>query len=228
MRLMAMVAGAANIGRVPATDLISAKTFPTVVGETAEEQDARIRTLVTELAAQKTAYWQSSQVPPEQWQGPTLLLAVPSAAESAPRLWRADMNGATETVEEILQTPGIRLEGAYASAFTLLYGYEGSVLAGLAGALNIEMSAVSTALQGLPVLKPIDRLNLWTMPTQDAVELAVFLAEVQEQMDRFLPGTPLCGGPIDVMILQMAPEPGIVSFPGKVLHHPRRHLGGTE
>ncbi len=58
------------------------------------------------------------------------------------------------------------------------------------------------------------------MPTQDAMDLAVFLCNVQVQMDRILPGEAACGGPIDLMVLQLAPEPAIVPFYGKVLHHP--------
>lgn len=76
------------------------------------------------------------------------------------------------------------------------------------------------AVLHLPVLRPITKLNLWAIPIQDAIDLAVFLATVQEEMERFLPGSPVCGGPIDVMVLKMAPAPEIVSFPGKRLHHP--------
>jgi hypothetical protein len=70
-------------------------------------------------------------------------------------------------------------------------------------------------------LGPIDQLNLQTMPLQDAIDLAVFLAEVQIEMDRFLPGSPVCGGPVDVMVLRMVPTPEILTFSGKALHHPR-------
>lgn len=73
----------------------------------------------------------------------------------------------------------------------------------------------------MKVLRPIDKLNLWAMPVQDAIDMAVFLATVQVEMDRFLPGTPACGGPIDVVVLQMAPRAGIVTYPGKRPHHPR-------
>ena len=75
-------------------------------------------------------------------------------------------------------------------------------------------------MENLKVLRPVDKLSLWSMPIQDAVELAVFLAKVQVEMDRFLPGTPACGGPIDVMVLRMVPNRDILIFPGKTLHHP--------
>ncbi len=86
--------------------------------------------------------------------------------------------------------------------------------------LGIENDKLSQALQNLKVPRPIEKLSLWSMPLQDAIELAVFLATVQIQMDRFLPGTPACGGPIDVMVLQTVTTRAILSFPGKELHHP--------
>jgi len=70
------------------------------------------------------------------------------------------------------------------------------------------------------VLRPLDKLSLWSIPIQDAIDLAVFLAKVQVEMDRFLPGQPACGGPIDVMILRTVPDRVILSFPGKTLRHP--------
>ena len=32
----------------------------------------------------------------------------------------------------------------------------------------------------------------------------------------------VCGGPIDVMVFQTAPEPRTLAYPGKELHHPHR------
>lgn len=86
--------------------------------------------------------------------------------------------------------------------------------------LGIDNDRFNEALRNLKVLRPVDKLSLWSMPLQDAIDLAVFLATVQEEMDRFLPGTPACGGPIDVMVLKLVPEHAIVTFPGKTLHHP--------
>lgn len=79
---------------------------------------------------------------------------------------------------------------------------------------------MTEAIENSRELRPTEKLSLWSMPVQDAIDMAVFLATVQVHMDRFLPGTPACGGPIDAMVLQMAPEPGILTYPGKVLHHP--------
>jgi hypothetical protein len=113
------------------------------------------------------------------------------------------------------------MEGSYDEVFALMYGYEFSVLTGICKELGIEPDRLTEALTKLNVLRSIDKLNLWSMPIQDAIDMAVFLATVQVEMDRFLPGAPACGGPIDVMVLHMAPEPGILSFPGKTLGHPQ-------
>jgi hypothetical protein len=86
--------------------------------------------------------------------------------------------------------------------------------------LRIKQDRFDKAMTNLKVLRPIDKLNLWAIPIQDAIDLAVFLANVQVEMDRFLPGTPACGGPIDVMVLQTASGLSIQSFPGKKVHHP--------
>jgi hypothetical protein len=220
--LMAMVAGYANIGRVTAMDFISTRAFPVIPGESAIDQDRRLQALVAELVVQKRTYWQATQVPPDEWPGPTVTLASPSPVGHAPRVWLVDLAGADSKLDEILLEPGIRLEGSYASAFSLLYGYEPSVLVGVGAELGADEAHSWQATGQLKVPRPIDKLNLWAMPIQDAMDLAVFLAEVEIQMQRFLPGNPLCGGPIDVTVLQMAPEPGIVTFPGKVLHHPGR------
>src|SRR5262249_47154492 len=101
-----------------------------------------------------------------------------------------------------------------------IYGYEPTVLMGITKQLGIEPEKVSEALNSLKVLRPVDKLSLWSIPIQDAVDLAVFLAKVQVEMDRFLPGQPACGGPIDVMVLRMVPERSILAFPGKTLRHP--------
>lgn len=82
----------------------------------------------------------------------------------------------------------------------------------------IRLAEAGGSPQGF--LRPRDKIVFSTMPLQDAIDFAVFLAEVQVQMDRFLPGLPRCGGPIDVMALVMVPR-DIISYPGKTLHHPR-------
>jgi len=217
---MAMVAGSANIGQVSATDFISTQSFG--LGGRKEDQDDRINKLISAMVEQKRTYWSTTQVPAENWPGPTLILATPGTwGEDNARIWRVELEGEGSKVSEILAEPGIKLEGAYDEVFCLLYGIHFDVLNGLCLELGIAKEDMWKAMRSLKVLRPYDKLNLWAMPVQDAIDMAVFLAMVQVEMDRFLPGTPACGGPIDVMVLQMAPQPGIVSYPGKTVHHPR-------
>jgi hypothetical protein len=220
--MMAMVAGSANIGRVTATDFISTRTFPPVIGETAADQDRRLSTLVAEMVAQKRSYWETTKVPPDQWPGPSLTIAAVGSSENVPRVWLVNLEGAESTIEETLQQPGIRLDGTYPSSFSLLYGYEPSVLVALGAELGVDEARAWEATEQLKVPRPVETLNLSAMPIQDAIDLAVFVAHVEIQMQRFLPGNAVCGGPIDVMVLQTAPEPAILTFPGKTLHHPGR------
>lgn len=219
--VMAMVAGHANIGRDTATDFISTQDLIRLkLVASIEDQERDITNLIAAMVERKRAYWETTQVPPDNWPGPTVLLAAPSV-KGVPRVWRAQLDGQESQVSEILTRPWIWLEGAYNEAFTLLYGYDSSVLDSLSKQLGIEWGKLQETVNNLKVLKPIDKINLWAMPIQDAMDMAVFLANIQVEMDRFLPGTPACGGPIDVMVLRMAPEPGIVAYPGKVVRHPR-------
>ena len=215
--IMAMVAGHANIGQDSAMDFFLSKDLHDlgVFGD----QDQRLSALINAMVEQKKTFWQNISVSPDEWRGPIILLAGPSTA-NAPRIWRIDLEGSGSQHSEILIDPGIYLEGSYNETFGLLYGYEPNIIAGLVTQLGIEKDQFDQALQNLNVLRPIEKLSLWSMPLQDAIDLAVFLATVQIQMDRFLPGTPACGGPIDVMVLQTVPTRGIISLPGKKLHHP--------
>lgn len=216
--LMAMIAGHANIGQVSATDFIATREF--LHFDLQENQDEAINKLLGEMAEEKRSYWASTQAKADSWPGPTLLLAAPAAGQKTPRVWHASLQGESYTHQEILAEPGVRLEGSYDEVFHLLYGYNPSMLDAIRRYLQLGQDKMNEALDKMPVLRSIDKLNLYAMPLQDAIDFAVFLATVQVQMDRFLPGIPVCGGPIDVMVLQLTPEPKILAFPGKVIHHP--------
>jgi len=214
-----MVVGYANIGGVTATDFIMTQHMAR--SRSVQDQDQKISGLVTRMVEEKRTYWEKTKVAPNQWPGPTLTLATPAPDGKIPRIWKVNLRGADSETSEILEQPEIRLEGSYDDVFSLLYGFEPEVLEGLANEAGVEKDRIWEALGNLKVLRPIDKLSLVSMPVQDAIDLAVFLAIVQVEMDCFLPGNPACGGPIDVMVLQMAPKPSIMSYPGKVLHHPR-------
>jgi hypothetical protein len=218
---MAMIAGAANIGQTSAIDFISTLSMgdfrhrPTIT-----EQDAVLKDLVDQMVKQKTDYWSTTSVPPDEWPGPTIMLAACSAGKLLPRVWRIELSGPAADVTEIMKAPSIRLEGAYRDAFRLLHAWDVEVMQSVCQEIGANYDDAMKAVLSSKVLRPLDKLNLYAMPLQDAIDLAYFLATVQVQMDRFLPGTPACGGPIDVMVLRLAPDPGIHVLPGKMLHHP--------
>ncbi len=217
--LMAMVAGHSHIGGVSAVDYIARTNF----GRHGDKavQDTAIQELANRMVEEKRAYWSTSKVPEDKWPGPTVWLAAPGPDGIAPRVWGVVLRGPSSDIRETLTNPGTRLDGSYDEAYSLLYGFHMDVLKGIAEQVGIDpQKAREAAWQPNGWLRPTDRINEGSMPLQDAMDYAVFLAIVQVQMDRFLPGIPACGGPIDVMALRMAPEPEIISYPGKQLHHP--------
>jgi hypothetical protein len=218
--LMAMVAGHANVGPLAATDFIRRQSIPLV--DSTATQDQQIGELVEKMAKLLEDHWSKSPVPKADWPGPTMMLGLASTVDGSPRLWRVTLDHGQADVNEVFSGKrGIWLEGAYAETYTLLYGYHPTILEALAQSVGTDIATVLQKATKLSVLKPIDQLNsVPGMPIQDAVDLAVFLARVQVEMDRFLPDNPACGGPIDVMILQVAPDPGISFLAGKKLHHP--------
>lgn len=221
--LMAMVAGHANVGASSATDFVSMWSLPQV--SESDELDGPVKSLVSAMAEEKRSFWKKFEsVDSKQWLGPTMIIAATGQGRATPRVWHANLDGEAFTLTEILERPGIWLEGSYVDAFTLLYGYNPDILEETRNLLGIEEQKLTEVLGARKTLSPIHKIALNGMPVQDAVDMAVFLATVQVQMDRFLPGQAACGGPIDVMVLQTAPEPGIRAFPGKVLHHPRSRL----
>jgi hypothetical protein len=215
---MALFAGHVNIGVVSAIDFFMTSDLSSICVSPQQESD--IQALVEGMDTKKRDYWNQTEVEPSNWPGPSIMVASPSSAGAVPRIWSINLWGEAGTSQEILFEPGIRLGGSFNEVYGLLYGYHPEVLEGLANHLEIESEKIWTAAQTLKVLTPLQKLNLWTIPVQDAIDLAVFLANVQVEMDRFLPGEAACGGPIDVMVLQMAPERAILTLPGKILRHP--------
>ena len=219
---MGMVAGSANLGRTSITDFLSREAFPRTWPSMPGAQDERLFDLVRRMTEERNQYWSAAQVPENRWPSSTVLLAGSTPDGTQPLGWRLRLDGAEASCERVLESPGIRLEGSAREVFALLHGFEWEALWELRRTLRIKPERLAKGLRTSKVLRPLDKLNLTAMPTQDAIDLAVFLAEVQVQMDRFLPGTPACGGPIDVLVLQTAPVPAIRAFPGKVMGHPRR------
>lgn len=216
--LMAMVAGHANVGARPATDFISASNIP--FPGSSEEQDRSLRALLEQMEKEARLFWEAAKVPEAEWPGPTLTLAQARPDGKGAGVWAASVASGKFQVSEILVHPGIHLEGSYRDVFSLLYGIDASKASEVTRELGIDESKFIETWTGSKLLSPINRLNLWAMPTQDAMDLAQFLAGVQVQMDRFLPGEAACGGPIDLMVLELFPRRSIREFLGKTLHHP--------
>jgi len=218
---MAAVIGSATLGKISFMDYIASRSLPAIPDDAAQE--TALRTFVEEMAALRTEYW--GDVPEEKWPDTVLLLATSAAGSHSPALWHVEYSGKKNPVLERL-THRIYLEGSYRQVFSLLYGYDSHVVLAAAseikvGEQTLDPNLMAEALgKGLKVLKPVEQINPHVMPIQDAMDLAFFLATAQVQMERFLPGEALCGGPIDVMVLKTAPVQEILWHPGKELHHP--------
>jgi hypothetical protein len=164
-----------------------------------------------------------AKVSPEKWPVTSVVLAVAPTYTNEPLGWHLFFQAEVPDISRVKNR--VYLEGSYESAFALLYGYRSDVMDELGHALVVEgqpigTAAIDTALGSTKVLRPIDKLNIRSMPVQDAIDFAFFLATSQVQMERFLPGEPYCGGAIDVMVLRSSPKRELLWFPGKKLHHP--------
>ena len=216
--LMAMVVGHANAGRVLATDFISSSAFR----ETAslEDQNKEIEVLGEVIANEISSYWETTKIEPSGWRTPTLILATASEDKRSARLWKGAFKPPKYEFTEFMESPGVDTDGTYNEVDSLLFGINWDFWADIRKQWNISNEQGHETIKNSKVLMPIHKLNFYAMPTQDAIDLAVFLAQVQVQMDRFLPGTAVCGGPIDVMVLQITPVPSIIEYFGKTVHHP--------
>lgn len=215
---MAAFAGNGNIGEQTVTDYFSRVAADLHTDE--PTQDQRVENIAVQMAQARTDFATRSGFPADRTPATIVLLAAPPHKAVAPRLWRIALEGAGHTVTEILKSPGVWFEGNADSVLSLLYGRLSQFTEAVRVHLGIDDKALADAHMAHSYLLPVAQVNFWTMPLQEAMDFAVFCATVQIEMDRFLPGTPTCGRPIDLMILEMAPRPVIRSFPGKQLHHP--------
>ena len=216
---MALFVGTVNFGPVDAMSVFSRMELG--LDASPLIQDAKILDLASTLQARRESVWGGLGLEKARWPGPLVLLAAPPAQGVAPRLWHLDFSKGDPVIQELFLTgPGVFLEGSTQQTLSLLYGFDTRLRMSLQHTLPASPPGVEEAFSRFSPDSPINKINFWAMPIQDAIELAVFLAQVQIQMERFLPGPPTCGGPIDVMVMEMSPEPRIRSFPGKQLHHP--------
>jgi hypothetical protein len=218
--LIAAVTGNASMGEMNVIDYLSQAQG---VFGTDLEQDEYIQRLILSMGKMRFDYWTNLQLASARWPFTAVLIATTSAQTSQPRVWRVSFAEDRCEVDPILPFPSVWLDGSYNDAFCLLYGRRPDAIEQLRIELNLTEQTMEQALQGGHVITPLNRLNVGAMPIQDAMDLAGFLARVQIEMDRFLPGAPLCGGPVDLVVLQGTPYRVIREFPGKSLEHPKSH-----
>jgi len=222
---MVAVTGNASVGERSVIDFVSQTASPrTVIDDVT--QDQYLRGVIVGMGSLRFNYWTALTVPADRWPLTAFLLATTSPSASRPRVWRVAFVEDRCEISEILDQPWIYLEGTYAEAFSLLYSFRPEFLEQLRIELAIPEPTMIAALDipKVAALKPIHRINVAAMPIQDAMDLAYFLANVQIEMERFLPGAPYCGGPVDLMVLQGVPQRDILEFAGKSLKHPRQPL----
>lgn len=219
--LIAAVAGNGSLGNKSVIDHLSQQR-PKIAQVSDNNQEQYLAEALWEMGAIRFDFWTGLKVPVAQWPDTVVLTATISPSDSRPRVWRAVYEQNTCVVQEILTNPGVYLEGSYHEVFSLLYGYHPQVIEQACSLYKRSRKRISQIFNDPRVLGPIARLNIGPMPIQDAMDLAYFLAGVQIEMDKFLPGTPVCGGSIDLMVLQGVPFRDIKEFPGKQLTHPRQ------
>lgn len=223
---MALVAGTATLGPISVMDYVASSAVPRDANP--DQQENAILEFASGMAKLRAAYWHERKIAPELWPVTAVMLALAPLNSTRPLVWRLVFTAGDPEITKI--TNSVYLEGSYDSAYALLYGYRGDVMDALTQELKVGGQSVDeeviykTLTESTKILRPIDKLSAAVMPIQDAVDLAVFLATTQVQMERFLPGEPVCGGPIDVMVLKTSPKHEILWLPGKSLRHP---LGGN-
>ncbi|TCX49160.1 MULTISPECIES: hypothetical protein [unclassified Dehalobacter] len=212
----AAVAGQASFGDIQTLDII--KEFDAVIPETREAQHNELMKLVNKINELRSLKYHEIGIP-EQYLPVTYLILGGSDPEGrGVNAWHITFQSNTPTVMEILKTPTVFLAGAADNALTLLYNYSFGSVNEVAATLEMESKQMNEAFNNL--VSPINKINFSAMPIQDAMDMAAFLAKVQIQMDRFLPGIGSCGGPIDIAVVHGLPRNEVRWFPGKELHYP--------
>jgi hypothetical protein len=215
---VAAFAGNGNIGEQNAADYFSRVSAH--LYRPPNEQDVRLVAIISEMVDARASTASKLGIVADKLPPTTVLLAAAPTSGVAPRVWRVELEGGGSKTDEILQAAGVWFEGSADSMMALMYGILPAFDAGIRSAPGMDAAAFDAAKRDHLFQCPIRQINFWTMPLQDAMDFASFGATVQVELDRFRPGIPACGGPIDIMVLEMAPTPRIRHFPGKTLHHP--------
>jgi hypothetical protein len=214
--LTAAVAGQASFGDVQVLDIV--REFDTIIYDTREEQYSELMKLVNTINEFRFMKYREIGIPDENLPVTNLILAGSDPEGRGVNAWYITFESYVPEVMEILKAPSVFLAGAAENALTLLYNYNFGSVSEVAATLEMESETMKGAF--FKLVPPISKINFSAMPIQDAMDMAAFLAKVQIQMDRFLPGIGRCGGPIDIAVVQGLPRNEIKWFPGKELHYP--------
>lgn len=212
------VAGQVSFGDIKVVDIIEEYRQP-VDFNSRIDQEKDLDNLINKINYARCSKYTEYKYPKEFWPYTELLFFSSDLEGRGVRAWHVGFQSDIPKVTGVLERPNIYLSGSCQNALTLLYDYNFRFLDEVSASLSIPPEEVDSVLRK-KYIPPIVRFNLEAMPIQDAIDLAVFLVKVQILMERFLPGTPKCGGPIDLAVVHGRPKHTVSWFPGKKLIHP--------
>ncbi|MGE5391152.1 MAG: hypothetical protein ACM3PE_08845 [Deltaproteobacteria bacterium] len=216
------VIGQSSIGNLGISDIIhNLLPSDTLVFSNRAEQDEKLNKLISFIAdIRHSYYYDKLSLAPQYWSSTKLLVFSSDPEDRGVRGWQISFVEDRFDQTDILPVPGVWIEGSSKHAFSLLYGYSFDVIDEISATLDCEKETIYETVNN-KLIKPINMINFGPMPLQDAIEFATFLVEAQIQMERFVPGNPVCGGPVDIAIMHGLPTNSVTWFPGKQIHHPR-------
>lgn len=210
------IAGQGSFGEHQISDIVS--QYTSVFFTSRSDQEIDLNKLVNKLKSIRNTAYQEYQMPKESWPYTNILFFSSDPEGRGVRAWSVDLISEESRVKEILPYPRVYLAGSCEHSLTLLYNYNYNALKEVAATLELPINNLETALIE-KYLPPVERLNYSVMPMQDAIDFTTFLVKVQINMERFKPGTPKCGGAIDIAVVRGLPKHEIFWFPGKELKH---------
>jgi hypothetical protein len=217
-------AGQVAFGSDLVIDIIT--QFKSTRFSTRSTQETQLKKLLDQIKTLRSNFYQTFLDDPLQWPITTLLLFSSDPEGRGVRSWHVNYFGDAYDMNEILTHTWVWLDGTYDRAFTLLYGfglgYQAAVTTTIASKYGLDEADVRSTISTAAHLMPLTQINVQAMPIQDAIDSAVFIASTEVEIERFLPGTPACGGSIDVAVVHGLPKHTTTWFPGKEVRHPRR------
>lgn len=218
-RWVVAVAGEASFGNTQVLDLVKQYVSPNF--STRQEQEKALNKFVAELNEERSLALRSINIPEKYWPllSTELVICSSDPEGRGVRAWYVLYYSTDPYTKEILLEPSVYFVGSNEYALTLLYGHNFKATKEIAAALQVPEDTF-TKHYFENFLSPIYKINFRAMPIQDAMDFAAFLVKVQIYMERFLPGAPKCGGPIDIAVVHGLPRYTVSWYPGKEIRHP--------